>query len=68
MPASGPERTLVSTGRECPVTEFLAANWLWIVAVIAMVAMHRRGGCGMHGAHHHHQDTDESQQDRTPAS
>lgn len=29
--------------------EFLAANWLWIVFVIAMVAMHRHGGCGSHG-------------------
>jgi hypothetical protein len=26
------------------VIEFLVANWLWIVFVIAMVAMHRHGG------------------------
>ena len=31
--------------------EFLAANWLWIVFVVAMLAMHRRGGCGGHGSH-----------------
>ena len=31
---------------------FLAANWLWIVLVVGMLAMHRRGGCGMHGHDH----------------
>jgi hypothetical protein len=31
---------------------FLTANWLWIVFVVAMLAMHRHGGCGMHGHHH----------------
>ena len=36
------------------MTEFLAANWLWIALVVAMLAMHRHGGCGMHG-HHRHQ-------------
>jgi hypothetical protein len=30
------------------VIEFLTANWLWIVFVLAMVAMHRHGGCGGH--------------------
>jgi len=30
--------------------EFLTANWLWIVLVGAMLAMHR-GGCGSHGSH-----------------
>ena len=35
------------------MTDFLATNWLWIVAVIFFLAMHRRGhGCGMHGSHH----------------
>lgn len=29
--------------------DFVAANWVWIVVVVAMVAMHRRGGCGSHG-------------------
>ena len=38
--------------------DFLAANWLWIVAVVAFAAMHRRGhGCGMHGTHGHHDRT-----------
>lgn len=32
--------------------EFLTANWLWILFVLAMVAMHRHGGCG---GHHHGQ-------------
>ena len=32
--------------------EFLAANWHWMVFVIAMVAMHRRGGCGGHSHGH----------------
>lgn len=26
--------------------EFLAANWVWIVLVGAVLALHRRGGCG----------------------
>jgi hypothetical protein len=30
------------------VIEFLTANWLWILFVLAMVAMHRHGGCGGH--------------------
>ena len=32
--------------------EFLTANWLWIALGIAMVSMHRHGGCGGH-AHGH---------------
>ena len=36
--------------------EFLAANWLWIVLIVAMVAMHRHGGCGMHGHQDHRRD------------
>ena len=28
--------------------EFLTANWIWILFVLAMVAMHRHGGCGGH--------------------
>lgn len=35
------------------MTEFLAANWLWIALVVAMLAMHRHGGCSMHGHHQH---------------
>lgn len=35
--------------------EFLAANWLWIALVVAMVAMHRGGGCGSHGHDSHEQ-------------
>lgn len=27
--------------------QFLAANWLWIVLIAAVLAMHR-GGCGGH--------------------
>ena len=35
--------------------EFLAAYWLWIAFVIAMVTMHRHGaGCGGHGHGHGH--------------
>lgn len=36
--------------------EFLAANWLWIVVVVAFFAMHRSGmGCGVgHGGHGSH--------------
>jgi hypothetical protein len=34
--------------------EFLAANWLWIVLIGAMVLMHRGGGCGSHGSHGGH--------------
>ena len=30
--------------------EFLTTNWLWIVFVVAMLAMHRVG-CGSHGSH-----------------
>ncbi len=33
------------------MTEFLTANWLWIVFVLAMLAMHRHGGCGLHSYH-----------------
>ena len=35
------------------MTEFLSANWLWIVLIVAMVAMHRGGGCGSHGHSNH---------------
>lgn len=35
--------------------EFLTSNWLWIVLVVAMFAMHR-GGCGSHGSHGRHTD------------
>jgi hypothetical protein len=32
--------------------QFLTANWLWIAAIVLLVAMHRSGhGCGMHGSH-----------------
>lgn len=34
------------------MTDFLATNWLWIVFLVAMLAMHRHGGCGMHGHRH----------------
>ena len=37
------------------MTGFLARNWVWIVFLVVMVAMHRRGyGCGMHGHHGRH--------------
>lgn len=41
--------------------EFLSANWLWILLVVAFMAMHRSGmGCGMghggHGGHGGHSD------------
>ena len=35
------------------MTAFLVANWVWIAFVIAMLAMHRRGGCGMHSHQRH---------------
>ena len=35
--------------------EFISANWLWIVFVVAMIAMHRGGGCGSHGNREHRQ-------------
>jgi hypothetical protein len=35
------------------MTEFLASNWLWIAFIVAMLAMHRHGGCGRHGHHQH---------------
>lgn len=43
------------------MTEFLAANWLWIVLLVAFFALHRSGmGCGMghggHGSHGSHSD------------
>ena len=38
------------------MTEFLATNWLWLVFLVAMLAMHRHGGCGMHGRHHEHDE------------
>lgn len=31
------------------MTDFLAANWLWIVLIVFMVVMHR--GHGGHGGH-----------------
>lgn len=34
------------------MTQFLAANWLWIALIVAMFAMHRGGGCGSHGHGH----------------
>ncbi len=42
---------------------FLAANWLWIALVVAFVAMHRGGGCGMHGSHGHGHDHGQSDHD-----
>ena len=39
------------------MTGFLAANWPWIVFLVAMLTMHRHGGCGMH-SHHQHQSQD----------
>ena len=30
--------------------EFFTANWLWIVLIVAFVAMHR-GACGGHANH-----------------
>ena len=39
------------------MTEFLAANWVWILFLLLMVGMHRGGhGCGGHG-HSGHQHT-----------
>lgn len=52
--------------------EFLAANWLWIVFLIAMVAMHRHGGCGGHNhgqgrtSDHHDEHDDRSSRSVQP--
>jgi hypothetical protein len=43
--------------KERPMTDFLAANWLWIVLVVAMFAMHR-GGHGSHGRHDNEREAD----------
>lgn len=40
------------------MTDFLAANWVWIVLVVALLAMHRGGGCGSHGSHTSHSQPD----------
>lgn len=38
--------------------DFLTTNWLWFLAIVALVTMHRRGhGCGMHGTHSQHDRT-----------
>ena len=34
--------------------DFLVSNWLWIAFAVAMLAVHRRGGCGTHGRHGAH--------------
>lgn len=44
--------------------EFLTANWLWILFVLAMVAMHRHGGCG---GHHHGQTSHRDERNNTMA-
>ena len=37
------------------MTNFLAANWLWIALIAAVIILHRSGhGCGMHGHQHDH--------------
>ena len=43
--------------------EFLSTNWLWILLVVAFIAMHRSGmGCGMgHGGHGSHSDRTEDE-------
>lgn len=43
--------------------EFLSTNWLWILLVVAFIAMHRSGmGCGMgHGGHGGHSDRTEDE-------
>lgn len=38
------------------MTEFLTTNWLWLVFLVAVLVMHRHGGCGMHGRHHEHHE------------
>lgn len=55
------------------MTEFLAANWIWLVAIGLFLVMHRsHGGCGMHGHNDHshdhsrHQDHQSVPQDRRP--
>lgn len=35
------------------MTEFLISNWLWIILLVVMFTMHRRGGCGVHNNHSH---------------
>lgn len=33
--------------------EFLTANWLWLLFIVTIVAMHRGGGCGSNGHANH---------------
>ena len=47
--------------------EFLAANWIWIVFVIGMIAMHRHGGCGSHTHGHHAKGESHGYKDSTPS-
>ena len=47
---------------------FIAANWLWIAFIVAMLSMHRGGGCGGHGRQHgkhaqHERDSDQTGRD-----
>jgi len=44
--------------------EFLTANWLWILFIVAIVAMHRGGGCGSHGHANHGSRGDRTGADR----
>ena len=50
----------IRPGKERIRLEFIAANWLWIVFVVAMIAMHRGGGCGSHGSHGGHSTHDQA--------
>lgn len=45
--------------------DFLAANWLWIAAIVFFVGMHRGGhGCGMHRSDgQHDRDSDHTADD-----
>lgn len=38
--------------------DFLTANYLWIAAVVFLVAMRQDGGCGGHHRHRDHGDQD----------
>ena len=63
MAAARPGR-MIKAEKGVGMTDLIAANWIWIVFVGLMVAMHRHGGCGAHGHRHAspERDTDHAHQ------
>lgn len=50
--------------------DFLAANWLWLVLIVGMLAMHRMhgGGCGGHSHDRHQEMTPRHDQSAAPTA